>query len=59
MAKKLKTYVHVDGAAYGPDDDVPAEVAKKITNPDVWEGAEDPTSEAGETPRRGTRTAKG
>ncbi len=34
--KKLNTYVHVDGAQYGPDDDVPAEVAKKIDNPDVW-----------------------
>lgn len=34
--KKLNTYVHVDGVAYGPDDDVPAEVAKKIDNPDVW-----------------------
>lgn len=37
MPGKLKTYVHVDGVQYGPDDDVPVEVAKKITNPDVWE----------------------
>ncbi len=35
-SKKLNTYVHVDGVQYGPDDDVPAEVAKKIDNPDVW-----------------------
>ena len=34
--RKLATYVHVDGAQYGPDSDVPADVAKKITNPDVW-----------------------
>ena len=34
--KKLATYVHVDGVAYGPDDDVPADVVKKITNEDVW-----------------------
>lgn len=34
--KKLATYVHVDGQEYGPDSDVPADVAKKITNPDVW-----------------------
>lgn len=37
MARKLNTYVHVDGIAYGPEDDVPAEVAEKITAPDVWE----------------------
>jgi hypothetical protein len=37
MGRKLNTYVHVDGKAYGPDDDVPAEVAKKIDNPDVWD----------------------
>ncbi len=43
--KKLNTYVHVDGVQYGPDDDVPADVAKKIENPDVWgesDGATEP-----------------
>lgn len=35
-SKKLATYVHVDGVEYGPDSEVPAEVAKKITNDDVW-----------------------
>jgi hypothetical protein len=30
MARRLRTYVHVDGTAYGPDDDVPAEVAERI-----------------------------
>lgn len=34
--KKLVTYVHVDGEVYGPDSDVPAEVAKQITNPKAW-----------------------
>lgn len=36
MARRLNTYVHVDGVAYGPDDKVPAAVAKKILAPDVW-----------------------
>ena len=35
-AKKLATYVHVDGTQYGPDSDVPAEVAKQITTEDAW-----------------------
>lgn len=39
-AKKLATYVHVDGQQYGPDSDVPADVAKKIENPDVWAEAD-------------------
>ena len=34
--KKLAVYVSVDGKQYGPDDTVPAEVAKQITNPDAW-----------------------
>lgn len=38
--KKLAVYVHVNGVQYGPDDTVPAEVAKQINNPDVW--AEEP-----------------
>lgn len=36
MGRRLSTFVHVDGVAYGPDDDVPDEVAEKITAPDVW-----------------------
>ncbi len=35
-AKKLATNVFVDGKWYGPEDDVPADVAKQIENPDVW-----------------------
>jgi len=34
--RKLSTYVHIDGVAYGPDDEVPAEVAERITAPGVW-----------------------
>lgn len=36
MGRKLGTFVHVDGVAYGPADDLPAEVAEKITAPHVW-----------------------
>lgn len=35
--KKLATFVHVDGVEYGPESDVPADVAKKIENPKAWE----------------------
>lgn len=35
-ARKLASFVHVDGVAYGPDDDVPVDVAKQITNPSAW-----------------------
>jgi hypothetical protein len=46
--RKLAGYVHVGGMLYGPDDDVPADVAKKITNPKAWEGgtAASPAEEA-------------
>lgn len=37
MGKRLNTHVHVDGVAYGPDDEVPADVAKKITADGVWQ----------------------
>lgn len=39
MGRRLTTYVHVDGRAWGPSDEVPAEVAERITNPDVWDTA--------------------
>ena len=46
MARKLRTYVHVvvDGESrtYGPEDTVPADAVKAITNPDVWEDAPEP-----------------
>jgi hypothetical protein len=41
MGKKLARYVNVDGATYGPDDDVPADIAEQITNPKAWEADED------------------
>lgn len=36
MAKRLTHTVFVGGVAYGPASAVPADVAKKITNPSVW-----------------------
>lgn len=36
MARQLAFTVYVDGVAYGPDSDVPAEVAKRIDNPGAW-----------------------
>lgn len=45
MARRLNTYVHVhvDGIStvYGPEDKIPGAVAALITNPHVWEGAEE------------------
>ncbi|MFC8658107.1 hypothetical protein ACFUCT_23345 [Streptomyces parvus] len=34
--RRLKTFVHVDGVAYGPGDQVPDKVAKRIGD-HVWE----------------------
>lgn len=45
MAGKLAAYVDVDGVWYGPDSDVPADVAKRIDNPKAW--AEAPKSDEG------------
>lgn len=47
MAKRLTRTVYIDGVAYGPASVIPADVAKRITNPTVWvdddsEGAPDP-----------------
>ena len=59
MGRKLATYVHVhteDGAnskVFGPDDDVPADVAKLITNPKAWADSDenaDERSAEGEEP---------
>ncbi|MGW4028248.1 hypothetical protein ACWEFL_02830 [Streptomyces sp. NPDC004838] len=30
MSRRLIAYVHVDGVAYGPDDEIPPAVAKRI-----------------------------
>ncbi|MFI6368703.1 hypothetical protein ACIBG0_38980 [Nocardia sp. NPDC050630] len=47
--RKLIAHVHVyddegNSHVFGPGDDVPADVAKRITNPDAWE----PESDNGE-----------
>lgn len=34
--RELVTTVYVNHVAYGPGDDVQAEVAKQITNPKAW-----------------------
>lgn len=34
--KRLASFVHVGGKVYGPNDDVPADVAKQITNEKAW-----------------------
>lgn len=55
MARRLRTYVHVDGVPYGPDDEVPAEVAKRI-GAHAWEdggGAARQQSSSGEQPSTG------
>lgn len=62
MGRRLNTYVHLDGTAYGPDDDVPADVAKRIGE-HAWTddsdqdgdepagaGFEDPSSQQSPTP---------
>lgn len=54
-AKKLRTYVHVDGQAYGPNDDVPAEVAKRIENPKAWEGYDEEKAEQVDSARKPAR----
>lgn len=51
MAGRLAATVYIDGQAYGPDDDVPADVAKRIDNPKAW--AEQPTSEPANEPPAG------
>lgn len=46
--KQLASFVYVNGDLYGPDDDVPAEVAEQITNPKAW----------GEEPEKASAPAK-
>ncbi|MFI9600330.1 hypothetical protein ACIHCX_10695 [Streptomyces sp. NPDC052043] len=48
MARRLKTFVHVGGNPYGPDDEVPPEVAEQIGE-HAWE---DDSGEAGDEPTR-------
>ncbi len=57
MPNKLNVWVHVGEKRYGPDDDVPQEIADQIVNPDVWDeggpskSAAVSSDEAGERPR--------
>lgn len=62
MSKKLNTYVHVHDAdgnphAFGPDDNVPADMAKLITNPKVWQSEESDKDDDDAAPRTGRRRA--
>ncbi|MGW2742370.1 hypothetical protein [Streptomyces sp. NPDC001450] len=58
MSRRLRAYVHVGGVAYGPDSDVPADVAKRIGD-HAWTSAADSSAEAptgeGEAPPRSGR----
>lgn len=36
MARKLNATVYIDGKVYRPGDDVPADMAKRITNAGAW-----------------------
>lgn len=48
MVKRLTANVWVDGVLYGPDSDVPSDVAKQITNPKAW--GEQPDADGGGEP---------
>lgn len=52
MGRRLNTYVHVDGIAYGPESDVPDEVAERITAPGVWVDSDKPAVVPPEKPVR-------
>lgn len=43
---RLASYVHVGGKRYGPDDPIPDDVARRITNPNAWEGGRLPDGAA-------------
>ena len=52
--RKLVATVHVDGVAYAAGSVPPADVAKRITNPDAWAKAEPETpAEQPEQPEDG------
>jgi hypothetical protein len=67
MARKLNIYVHavqlddagntVQSKVFGPDDNVPVWAREAITNPDVWDGDDEPSSpelaEVKQPPRKG------
>jgi hypothetical protein len=54
--RRLAGFVHVDGRVFGPEDEVPSDVAGRITNPKAWvagEVAESSEGESEEPPRSG------
>jgi hypothetical protein len=55
--KRLAVFVTVDGTQYGPDDDVPADVAEKIENPDVWADEEEDEAPAKSSRSRSSRAS--
>ena len=36
MSRRVAAYVHVAGQVFAPGDEVPDDIAKKITNPAAW-----------------------
>lgn len=55
MGRRLRTFVHVDGRAYGPGDKVPTSVAKRIGD-HAWEvGGAEPEPSGNEPPPRSGR----
>lgn len=58
--RKLVTYVHVNGQVYGPDSDVPADVAERITNPKAWgeQEADKASSESEDSGSAAKKTSK-
>lgn len=61
MPNKLNTWVHVGDKRYGPDDDVPQDVADRISNPDVWAegGPEGAAADPAVISRRGAQEIVG
>lgn len=61
MARRLRTYVHVAGVVYGPGDEVPAAVAKRIGD-HAWEdsvgGAQEQTSGDEQSSAGGSSSSK-
>lgn len=61
--RRLASFVHVGGQVYGPDSDVPDEVAALVTNPKAWAGpvkaqSPEPEPEPGPEPSQARRTRK-
>jgi hypothetical protein len=58
VVRTLNMHVHVDGVWYRPGATPPPEVAKRITNPDVWAGDAEP-EQATPAPGKDTGEATG